>query len=72
MSDTQYQGQQLVYFLDFRIPGADSERIPVVDKITVGSDDDVEVSVDDYGLAPRHGIFRVHNDVLSIHNLGGS
>lgn len=72
MSDTQYQGQQVVYFLDFRIPGADSERIPVVDKITVGSDDDVEVSVDDYGLAPRHGIFRVHNDVLSIHNLGGS
>ena len=72
MSDADYQGQQLVYFLDFRIPGADSERIPVIDKITVGSAEDVEVSVDDFGLAPRHGIFRVHNDILSLHNLGGS
>jgi hypothetical protein len=72
LSDAQYQGQQLVYLLDYKIPGANAERIPVIEKLTVGSADDVDVAVDDFGLAPHHAIFRVHNDVLSIHNLGGS
>ncbi len=68
----KYLGQKLVYFLNFKTPGVNSGRIPIIKKLTIGSSSDVEVIIDDLNLAPNHGVFRVHNDVLSLYNLGGN
>ncbi|MCO4792316.1 MAG: hypothetical protein KC493_01295 [Bacteriovoracaceae bacterium] len=72
METPEYTGQKVLYFLDIRVPEADSHRVAVISSLSIGSSDEVEVSVEEFGLAPRHGIFRVHNDILSLHNLGGS
>jgi len=68
----QYSGQKVVYFLDIQIPDGDTHRVAIFDSVSIGSSEEVEVSVEEFGLAPRHGIFKVHNDILSLHNLGGN
>lgn len=72
METPQYTGQKVVYFLDIKIPDGDAHRVAIFDSVSIGSSGDVEVSVEEFGLAPRHGIFKVHNDILSLHNLGGN
>ncbi len=72
METPQYTGQKVVYFLDISIPDSDGHRVAIFDSVSIGSSDEVEVSVEEFGLAPRHGIFKVHNDILSLHNLGGN
>ncbi|TNE97017.1 MAG: FHA domain-containing protein [Deltaproteobacteria bacterium] len=72
METPQYTGQKVVYFLDIQIPDGDAHRVAIFDSVSIGSSADVEVSVEEFGLAPRHAIFKVHNDILSLHNLGGN
>lgn len=72
METPQYSGQKVVYFLDIQIPDGDAHRVAIFDSVSIGSSEDVEVTVEEFGLAPRHGIFKVHNDILSLHNLGGN
>jgi len=58
------------YALDIRVPDAAPQRVVIKRKIVLGSDPNADVSITGLGLSPRHCSFRVHNDILSIHNLG--
>ncbi|MFT6070500.1 MAG: hypothetical protein ACJAT2_003182 [Bacteriovoracaceae bacterium] len=60
-----------LYILDIKIPDEDSQRIPVQGKITVGSASDVDICIEEFGLAPRHCIFRDNNEVLTVQNTAG-
>lgn len=63
--------KQTLYILDIKIPDEDSQRIPVQGKVTVGSASDVDICIEDFGLAPRHCIFRDNNEVLTVQNTAG-
>ncbi len=63
--------KQTLYILDIKIPDEDSQRIPVQGKITVGSASDVDICIEEFGLAPRHCIFRDNNEVLTVQNTAG-
>lgn len=63
--------KQILYILDIKIPDEDSQRVPVQGKVTVGSDSDVDICIEDFGLAPRHCIFRDNNEVLTVQNTAG-
>lgn len=53
-------------------PDGHEEILPLTKKLIVGSDDELDLSVQDYGLAPQHLIFRTKNGQVSVINLGSS
>lgn len=62
---------ETLYILEIKIPDEDSQRVPVQGKVSVGSGADVDICIEDYGLAPRHCTFRDNNEILTVHNTGG-
>jgi len=60
----------LLYSLEIRLPNDTRERVNIKNKISLGSSDQADIKLDNIGLAPQHCLFRVHNEVLSIHNIG--
>ncbi|OUR99919.1 hypothetical protein A9Q84_02495 [Halobacteriovorax marinus] len=59
------------FVLDIRFPDQAPQRVSVSGKLVIGSSEKSDVSIEEYGLSPMHLSFRVHNSVLSLHNLGG-
>ena len=60
---------ELAYSLDLRVPDQDNKRVPVNPLITLGSDQEADICLQNFTLAPKHCVFRVNNEVLSILNL---
>lgn len=60
------------YKLELQIPENDSQEIIVQDVITLGSDPSNDICLQDFGLAPKHCIFRLQQEVLTVFNIGGS
>lgn len=59
-----------VYVLDVRIPKKDPNRINIKQEMSLGSDSTCDIRIQDFGLAPLQGRFRLQNDVLTLTNLG--
>jgi hypothetical protein len=57
--------------LELTFPDQSPQKIPLESKLSVGGSDKSELCIEDYGLSPLHLSFRIHNGVLSLHNLGG-
>ncbi len=62
---------ETLYILEIKIPDQDSKRVPIQGRLTIGSGKDVDVSIGDYGLAPRHCVFKENNEILTVQNTGG-
>ncbi|WP_127717382.1 FHA domain-containing protein [Halobacteriovorax sp. HLS] len=62
----------LSFELEINFPDQSPHNIPLENKLSLGSTDVSELCIEDYGLAPMHLSFRVHNGILSLHNLGGT
>ncbi len=62
------QGKLVVYHLDIRMPDAPPQRIQVKGKLMIGQSDTADIHIKGRGLLSKHAIFRINNDVLSIHN----
>ena len=62
---------ETLYILEIKIPDEDSKRVPVQGKISIGSSEDVDICIEDFGLAPRHCTFRDNNEILTVQNTGG-
>ncbi len=59
-----------VYVLDVRVPKQDNQNIEVLNEIQMGSDESCDLQINDHGLAPLHGRFRLQNGVLTFTHLG--
>ena len=57
--------------LEITFPDQSPQRFPLESKLSIGGSDKSELCIEDYGLSPLHLSFRIHNAVLSLHNLGG-
>tara|TARA_Y100000590_G_scaffold470454_1_gene665206 strand:- start:76661 stop:78808 length:2148 start_codon:yes stop_codon:yes gene_type:complete len=62
---------ETLYILEIKIPDQDSKRVPIQGRVTIGSGNDVDISIGDYGLAPRHCVFKESNEILTVQNTGG-
>jgi len=62
---------ETLYILEIKIPDQDSKRVPIQGRVTIGSGNDVDISIGDYGLAPRHCVFKENNEILTVQNTGG-
>jgi hypothetical protein len=63
--------QPLGFQLEINFPDQSPHKIPLGSKLSLGGSDKSELCIEDYGLSPLHLSFRVHNNLLSLHNLGG-
>ncbi|HAZ13326.1 MAG: hypothetical protein A2X86_15115 [Bdellovibrionales bacterium GWA2_49_15] len=68
IADAEEQGKQVVYLLDIRMPDSPPQRIQVNGKLVLGQHEDADVHIKGRGLLSKHAIFRISNDVLSMHN----
>lgn len=59
-----------VYVLDVRVPKQENQRIEVLNEIHLGSDERCDLRINDHGLAPLQGRFRLQNGVLTFTHLG--
>ncbi len=59
-----------VYVLDVRVPKQDSQRIRVERELSLGSDSGCDIRIQEFGLAPLQGRFRLQNNVLTFTQLG--
>jgi hypothetical protein len=59
-----------VYVLDVRVPKQDSQRIRVEKELSLGSDSGCDIRIQEFGLAPLQGRFRLQNNVLTFTQLG--
>jgi len=64
--------KRTIYSLDIRIPDAPPQRVSIRSKLTLGASPDRDLVLKGRGLSPHHAIFRLHNDVLSLHNLAAN
>lgn len=60
------------YRLEIQIPENDPQDIIVQESLSIGSDPSNDICLQDFGLAPKHCIFRQQQGVLTILNIGGS
>ena len=61
-----------VYYLEVHHPENGKNRYKIDGQITVGSSSSNNIYLSDYDLAPRHCIFRVHQEVLTIFQVAES
>lgn len=59
-----------VYVLDVRVPKMDPKRVTVKGELSLGSDAGCDIRIQEFGLAPLQGRFRLQNEVLTFTNLG--
>ena len=55
-----------IYQLEFKLPGEDTEKIVVLEKLAVGSGSEMDVTIVDAGLAKKQFIFRYQNKILTV------
>ena len=63
--------QSIGFQLEINFPDQSPHTIPIGNKLSLGGSEKSELCIEDYGLSPIHLSFRIHNSVLSLHNLGG-
>lgn len=57
------------YILEIKIPGKDSQRVTVDERVVLGQADEADVKLVASQVAPIHVAFRAQNDILAIHHL---
>lgn len=60
------------YRLEIQIPENDHQDVIIKDSLTIGSDPSNDICLQEYGLAPKHCLFREQQGVLTLMNIGGS
>ncbi len=60
------------YFLEINLPEQRPQIIAVKSKITLGSSSSSTLNYSSKKIAPLHCTFRLHNDVLTLHNSAGN
>lgn len=60
------------YRIEIQIPENDPQEIIMSESLSIGSDPSNDVCLQDFGLAPKHCIFRQQQGVLTVLNIGGS
>lgn len=58
--------ERISYYLTISSKDIENQTIEVCEKIVLGSHEEADICLQDFGLAPRHCIFQERNDVFTI------